>query len=112
MLALLAPILLPRPDAAAAATGPAKPRLNVVVIGDFFSYGYADSADPALQRSAPPTLQALNQIQAANPGVQVSVLFIPVTLDGLCLRRPSVRVRGLEGVTQRRRFLVPMAGSG
>jgi len=78
MLALLAPILLPRPDAAAAATGPAKPRLNVVVIGDFFSYGYADSADPALQRSAPPTLQALNQIQAANPGVQVNVLFIPV----------------------------------
>ena len=82
MLALLAAILLPQPDAAAATGGPkvpAKPALNVVVIGDFYSYGYASSADRALQRSTPPTLQALGQIQAANPGVQVNVLFIPVS---------------------------------
>ncbi|MDX6334662.1 MAG: hypothetical protein QOG05_2002 [Streptosporangiaceae bacterium] len=83
MLALLATILLPRPEMALAVAGgpkaPAKPALNVVVIGDFYSYGYAGSTDPALQRSTPPTLQALNQIQAANPGVQVNVLFIPVS---------------------------------
>jgi hypothetical protein len=83
MLAFLAVILIPQPDAAMAAAShpkaPAKPALNVVVIGDFYSYGYADSADHALQRSAPPTLQALNQIQAANPGVRLNVLFIPVS---------------------------------
>jgi hypothetical protein len=82
MLALLAAILLVRPSAAIAQTGgaktQAKPVLNVVVIGDFYSYGYAYSADPALRGSVPPTLQALNQIQAANPGIQVNVLFIPV----------------------------------
>jgi hypothetical protein len=83
MLALLASFLIPRPDAANAATGgpkpPARPNLNVVVIGDFYSYGYATSAEPALQKSAPPTLQALNQIQAANRAVNVNVLFIPVS---------------------------------
>ncbi|HEY4849369.1 MAG TPA: hypothetical protein VII22_01160, partial [Streptosporangiaceae bacterium] len=82
MLALLAAILLVRPGAAVAQAGEAKtqakPVLNVVVIGDFYSYGYAYSADPVLRGSVPPTLQALNQIQAANPGVQVNVLFIPV----------------------------------
>jgi hypothetical protein len=82
MLALLAAILLVRPGAAVAQIGgaktQAKPALNVVVIGDFYSYGYAYSTDPALRGSVPPTLQALNQIQAANPGVQVNVLFIPV----------------------------------
>ena len=82
MLALLAAILLVRPGAAMAQAGgakaQAKPALNVVVIGDFYSYGYAYSADPALRGSVPPTLQALNQIQAANPGIQVNVLFIPV----------------------------------
>jgi hypothetical protein len=83
MLALLASILIPRPSAALAATAgpkaPPKPELNVLVIGDFYSYGYATSADKTLRDSAPPTLQALNQVQAANPGVQMDVLFIPVS---------------------------------
>ena len=83
VLALLISILIPRPSAAlAAAAGPKappKPNLNVVVIGDFYSYGYATSADKTLQESAPPTLQALNQIQAANRAVQMNVLFIPVS---------------------------------
>src|SRR5260370_17513382 len=83
MLALLASFLIPRPDAANAATGgpkpPARPNPTVVVIGDFYSYGSATSAEPALQKSAPPTPQALKQIQAANRGVNVNVLFIPVS---------------------------------
>lgn len=83
LLALLVSILIPRPSAALAATAgpkaPPKPNLNVVVIGDFYSYGYATSADKTLQDSAPPTLQALNQIQAANRAVQMNVLFIPVS---------------------------------
>jgi hypothetical protein len=83
LLAILVSILIPRPSAALAATAgpkaPPKPNLNVVVIGDFYSYGYATSADKTLQDSAPPTLQALNQIQAANRAVQMNVLFIPVS---------------------------------
>ena len=80
MLVLLAAVLLVGPASAktGSAGAPAKPALNVVVIGDFYSYGYAHSTDPALRRTAPPALQALNQIQAANPGVQINVLFIPV----------------------------------
>ena len=62
MVVLLAGILIPKPEAAFAATGghkvPAKPELNVVVIGDFYSYGYATSSDAALRKSLPPTLQA------------------------------------------------------
>jgi hypothetical protein len=54
------------------------PIINVAVIGDFYSYGYSASADAALRHSVPPTLQALNQIQAANPRVRIQVLFIPV----------------------------------
>jgi hypothetical protein len=81
LLALLAAILVVRPGAAlaqAAAPKVAKPSLNVAVIGDFYSYGYAASVNPALRLSAPPTLQALNQIQVANPGVQLNVTFLPV----------------------------------
>jgi hypothetical protein len=76
LLALLAAILVVRPGAAMAQA--AKPSLNVAVIGDFYSYGYAASANPTLRLSAPPTLQALNQIQVANPGVQLNVTFLPV----------------------------------
>jgi hypothetical protein len=54
------------------------PTLNVVVVGDFYSYGYAASADRALRLAVPPTLAALNQIQLANPRVRMKVLFIPV----------------------------------
>lgn len=57
---------------------PVRPTLHVVVIGDFFSYGYANSADPALRLSVPPTLSALNQVQLADQGLQLHVLFIPV----------------------------------
>src|SRR6266699_4173782 len=82
VLAILAAILLVRPGPAVARAESLKarpgPALNVVVIGDFYSYGYASSADPDLRSSAPPTLQALNQIQAANQGVQVNVMFLPV----------------------------------
>jgi hypothetical protein len=52
--------------------------LNVIVIGDFYSYGYSTSQNPALRQSVPPTLQALNQIQAANSRIRIDVLFIPV----------------------------------
>ena len=82
MVVLLAGFLVPKPEAAFAATAgqkpPAKPELNVVVIGDFYSYGYATSPDAALRKSVPPTLQALDQVQAADSGVKVNVLFIPV----------------------------------
>jgi len=54
------------------------PIINVAVIGDFYSYGYSASPDAALRHSVPPSLQALNQIQAANPRVRIDVLFIPV----------------------------------
>lgn len=82
MLAILVAILLVRPGSAATRAENLKtrpgPALNVVVMGDFYSYGYASSADPGLRSATPPTLQALNQIQAANQGVQVNVMFLPV----------------------------------
>ena len=82
LVALLPAITLAWPSSADAQVGgpttPAKPMLNVVVIGDFYSYGYSSSTDPALRSSTPPTLQTLNQIQAANPGVQINVMFLPV----------------------------------
>jgi hypothetical protein len=74
MMGLLGLFLL-APGAAMAKT---KASLNVVVIGDPFSFGYASSANATLRDSTPPTLAALNQIQAANPGVQLNVVFIPV----------------------------------
>ena len=88
LLALLPAIMLVRLDAANAANGPtsgAKASLNVVVLGDFYSYGYSSSVDPTLRSASPPTLQALNQIQAANPGVQINVMFLPV-LDATSAR--------------------------
>jgi hypothetical protein len=82
MLAAIVGVLLALPpaDATPAHGGKraARPTLNVVVVGDFFSYGYAKSADPTLRLSVPPTLAALNQIQLANQDVQIRVLFIPV----------------------------------
>lgn len=82
MVLTLASILTPKSDAVAATTAglktPAKPKLNVVVIGDFYSYGYATSSKATLRKSVPPTLQVLNQVQATDNGVQVNVLFIPV----------------------------------
>ena len=80
----------------------AKPVLKVVVVGDSFTSGEgADSntyrrvpstettedgitydtykVDPAHQSSTAPTLQALNQIQAANPNVELQVSFVPVS---------------------------------
>lgn len=83
VLTLLATVLFVWPGVANAdRTGPAKtnplPTVYVAVVGDFYSYGYSASPDTALRQSAPPTLQALNQIQAANPGVRIVVLFVPV----------------------------------
>jgi hypothetical protein len=79
MVSALGFILAPKSVAVAAdLKTPAKPELNVVDIGDFYSYGYATSPKATLRKSAPPTLQALNQIQAANSGVKVNVLFIPL----------------------------------
>jgi hypothetical protein len=82
MLAAIVGVLLALPPADATpahgAKRAARPTLNVVVVGDFFSYGYAKSADPTLRLSVPPTLAALNQLQLANPDVQIRVLFIPV----------------------------------
>jgi len=62
MLAAIVGVLiaLPPADATNAAHGTvakppaATPTLNVVVVGDFFSYGYAASADRALRTSVPP----------------------------------------------------------
>ncbi|MCW2891758.1 MAG: hypothetical protein JWO75_1247 [Actinomycetia bacterium] len=72
-------VLAPKSVAEAAELkAPVKPQLNVVDIGDLYSYGYATSSAPALRKSVPPTLQALNQVQAANSGVRLKVLFIPV----------------------------------
>ena len=89
MLAVIVGILLVLPSADAGAsrqaaahatsgTSQARPTLNVVVVGDLFSYGYARSADPVLRLSVPPTLAALNQVQLAAQDVQIHVLFIPV----------------------------------
>lgn len=74
MMGLLGGFLL-APGAALAKT---ETSLNVVVLGDPFSFGYATSANAALREAAPPTLAALNQIQTANPGVQLNVVFIPL----------------------------------
>jgi hypothetical protein len=72
-------VLAPKSVAEAAELkAPVKPQLNVVDIGDLYSYGYATSSASALRKSVPPTLQALNQVQAANSGVRLKVLFIPV----------------------------------
>ena len=93
MVALLASILIPKPAAFAATTGhktPAKPELNVVVIGDLYSYGYATSSAAALRKSVPPTLQALNEVQAANRGVKLNVLFIPVPVAGNQAELPAL----------------------
>jgi hypothetical protein len=85
-----------------AANASAKPILKVTVIGDSFTSGEGASSstyrtvlapdvtedgipfqslqiDPAHQSSTAPTLQALNQIQAANPGVDIQVSFVPVS---------------------------------
>ena len=89
MLAVIVGVLLLLPSADAGASGKgashttsgtsqARPTLNVVVVGDLFSYGYARSADPVLRLSVPPTLEALNQVQLADQDVQLHVLFIPV----------------------------------
>jgi hypothetical protein len=91
MLAVIVGVLLALPSANAAhadgvagasvasANTPVRRTLDVVVIGDFFSYGYASSADPALRLSVPPTLAALNQVQLADQSLQLHVLFIPVS---------------------------------
>jgi hypothetical protein len=97
LLALLAAILVVRPGAAMAQA--AKPSLNVAVIGDFYSYGYAASANPALRLSAPPTLQALNQIQVANPGVHLNVMFLPVV--------DATKARLYQGVDPGTRLAAP-----
>ncbi|HKN98499.1 MAG TPA: SGNH/GDSL hydrolase family protein, partial [Pseudonocardiaceae bacterium] len=88
--------------AAPATSASAKPTLKVVVIGDSFTSGEGASSstyktvpvrdvnqdgidytsmqvDPAHQSSTAPSLQALNQIQAANPGVDLQVTFVPVS---------------------------------
>ena len=79
MLGAIGFVLAPKsPAEAAELKAPVKPQLNVVDIGDLYSYGYATSSAPALRKSVPPTLQALNQVQAANSGVRLNVLFIPV----------------------------------
>ena len=80
MLGAIGFVLAPKSVAEAAELkAPVKPQLNVVDIGDLYSFGYATSTESALRKSAPPTLQALNQVQAANSGVRLNVLFIPVT---------------------------------
>ena len=90
MLGVIVGVLLALPSTSAAnandatsanvtsANTPVPRTLNVVVIGDLFSYGYANSADPALRLSVPPTLAALNQVQLADQDLQLHVLFIPV----------------------------------
>jgi len=83
-------------------TGQTRPALKVVVIGDSFTSGEGATSstyrtvpvtrttedgiqyqslevDPAHQSSTAPSLQALNQIQAANPGVDIQVSFVPVS---------------------------------
>src|SRR5215475_13680021 len=82
VLAVLGTLLFVWPGVARAgrtglSTRPAA-TVNVIVIGDFYSYGYSTSQNPALRQSVPPTLQALNKIQSANARVKIDVLFIPV----------------------------------
>ncbi len=80
----------------------ARPTVKVVVVGDSFTSGEGATSstyrtvpvpvttedgityqvqqiDPAHQSSTAPTLQALNQIQAANPGADIQVTFVPVS---------------------------------
>ena len=81
---------------------PPKATVKVTVIGDSFTSGeganagtyrtapvtttdesgityQVDTVDPAHQSSTAPTLQAINQIKAANPGVDIQVTFVPVS---------------------------------
>ncbi|MGH3876695.1 MAG: SGNH/GDSL hydrolase family protein [Actinophytocola sp.] len=87
---------------ALAPTDVTKPTVKVVVVGDSFTSGEGATSstyrqvevpvtgpdgityqtlqiDPAHQSSTAPTLQALNQIQAANPGANIQVSFVPVS---------------------------------
>jgi len=55
-------VLAPKSVAEAAELkAPVKPQLNVVDIGDLYSYGYATSFRIGVRTSVQPTLQALNQ---------------------------------------------------
>ena len=79
-----------------------RPTVKVVVVGDSFTSGEGASSstyrrvpvpyttqdnitfetleiDPAHQSSTAPTLQALGRIQAANPGADIQVTFVPVS---------------------------------
>jgi hypothetical protein len=89
------------PDPVAPVATQTKPTVKVTVIGDSFTSGEGASpstyrmvpipggvdengqqvfgVDPAHQSSTAPTLQALNQIQAANPGANIDVTFVPVS---------------------------------
>lgn len=81
---------------------PAKATVKVTVIGDSFTSGeganaatyrtapvtttdesgityQVDTVDPAHQSSTAPTLQAINQIKAANPNADIQVTFVPVS---------------------------------
>jgi hypothetical protein len=89
------------PDPVAPVATQTKPTVKVTVIGDSFTSGEGATpstykmvpipgavdengqqvfgVDPAHQSSTAPTLQALNQIQAANPGADIQVTFVPVS---------------------------------
>jgi hypothetical protein len=87
------------PTPVAPAATDAKPTIKVVVVGDSYTSGEGASpgtyrvvpvpggangeqlysVDPAHQSSTAPTLQALNQIQAANPGANIDVTFVPIS---------------------------------
>ena len=57
MLGAIGFVLAPKsPAEAGELKAPVKPQLNVVDIGDLYSYGYATSSAPALRKSVPPTL--------------------------------------------------------
>jgi hypothetical protein len=106
-MGLFGAILL-APGAAVAKTAPVKASLNVVVIGDLYSYGAATSSNADLRHAAPPTLQALNQIQAANKGVRLNVLFIPVTeASPSLLSQPSG-----SGTSKRQALIKAVSGAG
>lgn len=105
-MGLFGAILL-APGAAVAKSAPAKASLNVVVIGDLYSYGAATSSNAELRHAAPPTLQALNQIQAANKGVRLNVLFIPVTeASPALLTQPSG-----SGTSKRQALIKAVSGA-
>lgn len=89
------------PQAPQAPQATAKPTVKVTVIGDSYTSGEGANpatyklvpvpgqttssgqpvygVDPAHQSTTAPTLQALNQIQAANPDATISVTFVPVS---------------------------------